>query len=976
MRSFKAFQVRLSQLLAVVLIISGLPVTAPAQDRSVIISFGQPNIWSLEQAHYLLARMRSQNFKLRGKELVDTDLDPNDVTGTRLESIKTMLGVGVGFNQAAGFQNNLATRELNFNQQRRHQLLGLRDLRRAELRAVNDQLAALKVERERLNADTDATDAVKKVKDTEIEQKTLQQTQLNSEVTSLTGEIDGITSPATTLATPTPPTADSTPLANSVADKLLAKDDFLEDISAIPDLNASTKLDNQLNFQYELIAKQLTQLRDEVGPGERLVFLELPQSFYTVPDKANRKLAQVWWRVEGYYEEDEKSKETRGNYVPDECREDDQGDNKLKPNPAAWRKRLGCNPYSALDRPRDKKDLLTNAGWNALSAGNRMTREDMVRVVDLIPRQSALNINEIQDKQKNFNLAGLFTWLSGIGISVDFQRERRLYEQFIQQDIYASAFGKGQSEFGWTFGPRPGTERIAPGLQTTHAILIVPEKAEAIKLRARGCFFPRKGFAPERFPEGGESRNMRCTKDDETQSTFNLVIPSTTENNFWVTGLEYRQVRPGERATVYVHGDYFSPQIGVLVNGVALRRSVGLGQVEMALPRSADGFEPAPTGDFEFVNSKLLILSFIPPLRGDSTPFKGTPRIELVTPGRARIINDLRLVVNGSYRCPEKYDPVMANCPKAKDSAGNDIVPDTPVRYKKLSEPPDLPREHSIWVRLDDQPAMFSDSSPAPVLSVDALKVFPPAPGARTFRAHLSGSKFASGDEVRINGAPVERICVDRSNQVVACDNPRSTGISPHWCRARDTLVACPQMIAPGLLEIEFPATNDPALDVTVIHRDAKNPDKSAFSAKSFPNPLALRVDRSAILEYKAEQKPRPLLKVQLEGFGFHSRLRVGAAGARVVARSDSPTTMVLDLLIHRPRRFLVLNLYDPQTNVPPIPVVINIPASEEQSEDSQEGEGQENAEDGGEQAQQRQQPTQGGGTRRPRVGRPSRTRR
>jgi hypothetical protein len=940
MRALRAFHARLSQLLVVGLIVGGLPFVAPAQDRSVIISFGQPNIWSLEQAHYLLARMRTQNFKMRGKELTDTELDPNDVTGTRLQSLKTALGVGVGFSQAAGFQNRLATRELNFNQQRRHQLLGLRDLRRAELRTVNDQLAALRVERERLNADSAATEAAKKLKDTEIEQKTLQQTQLNSDITSLTGEIDGITSPATALATPSPPDATGTPLPDGVLDKLLSKDNFIDDIGAIPDLNASTKLDNQLNFQYELIAKQLTQLRDEVGPGERLVFLELPQSFYTVPDKANRKLAQVWWRIEGFYEEDAERETARAKYVEPKCQADDQLHNRLEPNQMAWRTRLACNPYSKLDRPRDKEDILNRAGWKELSAGNGMTREDRVRVIDLIPRQSALNVNEIQDKQKNFNIAGLFTWLSGIGISVDYQRERRLYEQFIQQDIYASAFGKGQSEFGWTFGPRPGTERIAPGLQTTHAVLIVPEKAEAIRLKARGCFFPRKSYAPERFPGGGESRNVRCTQDDETQSTFNLVIPSTTENNFWVTGLEYRQVRPGERATVYAHGDYFSPQIGVLVNGVPLRRAVGLGQVELALPQTDDGFKPSPTGDFEFVNSKLLILSFVPPVRSDNTHFKGTPRIELVTPGRARVINDLRLVINGSYRCPEKFNSDLENinCPRARDSSGNHIVPATHVRYKKLPER-DVPAEHSIWVRLDDQPAMFSEHSPAPVLSVDSLKVFPPGPGAMTFRAHLTGSKFTDGSEVVINGSPV----------------------------------ANKRLVTPALLEIEFPATNDPTFDVTVIQRDAKNPDKSTFSTKSFANPHALRVDRSAVLEYQAEHKPRPLLKVQLEGSGFSSRLRVRVPGARVVARADSPTTMVLDLLIHKPRRFLVLNLYDPQTSVPPIPVVINIPVAEEQEDDSgQENEGESNGE--AEDEQQQQQQSMPGGARRPRGRRQPRT--
>src|SRR5439155_15139179 len=167
--------------------------------------------------------------------------------------------------------------------------------------------------------------------------------------------------------------------------------------------------------------------------------------------------------------------------------------------------------------------------------------------------------------------------------------------------------------------PRPGTERIAPGLQTTYAILVVPDTAEALELKARGCYFPRTGYAPNNFAEtqrDSQSNNLQCTADND----FKLVIPSTSENNFWVTGLDYRSVRPGEPATVYVRGEYFSPQIGVLVNGVALRHSVGLAQSELALPKKDNGFGPTPIGDFEFVNSKLLILSFsIPNLKGTPT---------------------------------------------------------------------------------------------------------------------------------------------------------------------------------------------------------------------------------------------------------------------------------------------------------------------------------------------------------------------
>src|SRR2546428_4831790 len=161
----KMFRLLISPSLTLLLFLNGLTLSVTAQNgKPVIISFGQPNIWSLEQAHYLLARLRAQSLGLQRKELGTNDLDPNEINGTRLQTLKTLLGIGVGFNQAAGFQNAQATKELQFNQDRRHQLLALRDQRQAELHTVNNELVALRVDREKMNGDTSNTEAAKKLK--------------------------------------------------------------------------------------------------------------------------------------------------------------------------------------------------------------------------------------------------------------------------------------------------------------------------------------------------------------------------------------------------------------------------------------------------------------------------------------------------------------------------------------------------------------------------------------------------------------------------------------------------------------------------------------------------------------------------------------------------------------------------------------------------------------------------------------------
>lgn len=61
-----------STLVSFALLGGGAVPLAPAQERRPInIRFGHPNIWSLEQAHYLLARMRTRSIDIQGRELED-----------------------------------------------------------------------------------------------------------------------------------------------------------------------------------------------------------------------------------------------------------------------------------------------------------------------------------------------------------------------------------------------------------------------------------------------------------------------------------------------------------------------------------------------------------------------------------------------------------------------------------------------------------------------------------------------------------------------------------------------------------------------------------------------------------------------------------------------------------------------------------------------------------------------------------------
>lgn len=1068
-----------SVLMSLLLVVGGGVPRATAQERKPInIRFGQPNIWSLEQAHYLLARMRARNLGIQGQELADADLDPNETAGTRLRQLRQSLGVGVGFDAVAGLNNELFEQESRFKRARREQLISLRDQRQLQLTETTVQLHALQLDKERMKL-AGAKDPELAFKQLEIDQKTTEKTQLENQLSSMNTELTGLSITATPV-TPNVPTPQNAPPGESVLDKLLGDQKFRDGIANdMPELNASTKLDNYLDFQTELIAKQLTLLRDELSPGERLIFLELPQSLYTVPDKSNRKLAQVWWHVDGYYLNPADAPPLRASAAPDadykrafqglsdecwreikaeEAERTAQHDEEVrrrkeaepgkrhyerrvaaaaedmikkagagadvaalgkaaakkvneeiknevtaalaeKGDPKAQLRRLKCNPYSG-ERPRNRVEILkeierrqtqqyesklaglcekesdkaacvakakAHCQGTELPAGEERkagfcsrdfepeqyyfdvnaanVNNGEIRTIDLIPRQSAFNVNDIQDKQKNFNLAGLFTFLSGFGARVDYQRQRRLYEQFITQDTYASAFGKGDSEFGWTFGPKPGTERIATGLHTTFAILVVPERADTIKLTARGCYFARTGYAPNNFgdtnerslAEGASSSasldpNIQCTADE----TFRLPIPSATENSFWVTGVEYRSVRPGERAVVYVRGDYFSPQVGVLVDGVPLRQTVGLAQVSLAGAPRDNGFQPSPRGDFEFVNSKLLVLAFTMPRNARGEEYKGTPTIALVTPGGGRIINDVRLVVNDSYKCikeqagdPEKPD---TNCPCLAYENG-DKTKSCKVfeRYKRLPEPPGLDRKNSIFVELSDQPALFSDLPKAASLEIGDLKILETDDrGVNT--AYLTGSKFDPSDELLINGARVA--CTKTvggasgdctQEDLVAAAEGRGASVGA-TCSVGGTAVDCPKHLSKNLMRIQFKVSKEPSLDVTIVHRE---PGKDAqVASKQFRNNQLPRVERFTIVEYQKKNKPA-LLKLFLEGVGFSSDQKIDASPSGVSIRQGriiSPTSMALDLELTEQVQFVRLDIKGLDDTKPSTTVVISLP--------------------------------------------------
>lgn len=943
---------------------------ADRKRKPVVVSFGQPNIWSLEQAHYLLARLHMTNLDLQAKALTDDDLDPNRITGTRIQIIKQLLEISAEFDQGKGFENSRIVEKERFNDERRRSLVTSRDQLRDESLKIEIEKNKLISER-KLITDPDSDRA--KELNAQIEEKTNNQAAIDKRADAQDSEIAKLNEPSGSLSSPTPSTTpfDSKRLPTGLLEDLTK--DQLKKLAAPenkdPRLNATTMLDNSVQMQYEIIAKQLTLLRDEVGPGERLVFLELPQSVYTTPGPGDEKMAQAWWHVNGYTRTDPlvrllldmyevEMKWSRIQQVPafqsralqlaeikcplqaEDIPKDLQDDHifgvfaglkcerqiarnslldklyreanslfaRVEQNGArdtsemveAVRRLIQVTQQTrTIEQQGPKKEkegtstnsdlVVKDMGKENLTSGATSTKQEKerheriqqlkldllkilsdeeplrdgppailqnlgtapgaefergiefirlddelaragdsdikrrtVRAVDIIPRQSSLNVNDIQETVKATGILAAFKFLFGFAGQVNFQRQKEQFEQYVHQEMYASGFGKGNRDFGWTFGALPGTNRVAPGVRTTYAALVVPEDAESIILSARGCYFPRKSYQPLDFEDTGHTdwknddhfRNYNCGDDQ----TYIVPVPNGGKaNSFWVTNIDYENGKNGsDFTTVSVRGNNFSAQMGVLINGVPLAPTVGLAQPNL-MPKKlgADNkLVVQPTnncvsdsticGNYERIDAEQIVFSFKMPAN-----YVGTPTITLIAPGKSVDLNSLKNIrIRG----------------KTNDT-------------------------------LDGSAAFMYGRRPE-------IQLLNFTPGAARVRAILTGSGFAANNALFVNGTEL-------------------TGDQK-------------QFRSPILYSFEFDLNADDMVKLTLV-RDAD------IITTSIPNPAALTIT-NAKSHYVSPATNQPgLLTVTLKGSGFAPNLILQVTGGQQQQPLEFVSTKEIRVFITRP---------------------------------------------------------------------------
>ena len=971
-------------LLASLFFVNGLIIPVQAQRRAIVVNAEQPNVWTLEQAHYLLAQMHRRNLDLRATGL--GALDPNEINGLNFEVLRTLVEFGVAFDDAARFNNSLLRPQRQANAERALRLQRRRDELSEDSFNLSRDIARLERERAFATTQEEKDNLAAQI----AELTSLRQTNQTT-IEQLDKDIAGAGAPSGDVqATAPPEPTGANRLPTSTFDESFQEvtRSLINRFNEAPKLNASLRLDNFLQLQYEIIAKQLTLLRDEVGPDERIIFLEMPQSVNATYNKADKKWAQSWWKVAGYTTPRDKTKVTNdkqrslkrleadqtggenesstltgetyspffiaqdfsnrrrfasllkrgrgpltsyivdsfsprtrellGEYRIDElpsaalmnelvrefnelvldkgffessrfrgvalaaetaelANQSPQGEDLLRLNrklleeayPGEIRTIL-INRETITTRKitRDAIDAFGVDGQGSSSRVNyielpdgprsnprdkdaesekEITVEDRsVRTIDLIPRQGSLNVNDIKLRVKSGVLSAVAKFLFGFGASLNVQRQRETFSQFVQQELYSSSFGKGAREFGWTFAPMPGTDRVLSGSKTTYAVMVVPNEAEALIMYANGCSFPRAEYQPIDFEDTLQQRWSDLNNSSRScggRKAFAVPIPGggdETNYDFWVDGLRYVPAAKAERVTLLIYGRNFPSQVGILVDGIPLTQSIGVAQPlirddsQAFADARAELRDGKVLGHFERIDANQIVAVFERPGGRDGAQ----PVLTITAPGKAMILNRLRLRING-------VDQVL-----------ND----------------------------DDTPLLFGSRPAERPFRIDKIDVFKDI-DPRFLVAAVSGAGFKddAGNEtlvkILLNGQDI------------------STG---YYLVDSSTL-----------LRIRVPIPNDATIKVSLLT------STSTIESSPIANPGKLLINNVAVISYDPETETAPsTIVVKLEGSGFSDDVmaylneEAAANALRLAVKSSTEAILKVD----NPDAAVVVILRDTRT--------------------------------------------------------------
>lgn len=562
-----------------------------------------------------------------------------------------------------------------------------------DLKAASDAIRSEDIKIERSHTNVDKAEAEVKESEDQITLLESREGQLSTDIKAASDKQEVATVELTEAQPPDlsggaqDKTNDSTTLVSDALTLLKGEGDFKKGL--VPSFSVSDRLANQINAENELLARQLTMLRDEVGPGKTIVFLELPHTIHAAHKTSKARHVQVQWSINSvclgdpYYLAREVA-----NLWERKMKEKPSGKilegtgSKLLIDAGISDQTLGLQHYQInrisaeletnVDRylnkgvsKRDKKietiaKLLENSINEQLSnpfnykAAACSFKSDVYKgekdnsraaaaqdaiAWDLIPRTNAYNVAEYSAVTRRTSIAGFLSLVTGIGASGQYDRREQRFENFATQNVHATSFGQGESTFGWVFNPKPGAKRVAGGSKTTFAALIVDKRVTNIELKTNSCVIRNtKTIKPNIFESVG-TRDVQC---DKTNDSKIINIPVQASKGFWVNGIDFSPAPSGDAASIVINGLGFSPfQTQVLVNGVALKHFTGAHTSSDSRELIIQNSENL-AGNYEVTSSRKIFINL-----KMKNEFVGTPEITLVSPGRTLTLNNIPMVIRG-----------------------------------------------------------------------------------------------------------------------------------------------------------------------------------------------------------------------------------------------------------------------------------------------------------------------------------------
>jgi len=157
---------------------------------------------------------------------------------------------------------------------------------------------------------------------------------------------------------------------------------------------------------------------------------------------------------------------------------------------------------------RDRKKELLDTTYNL----NCTEGTGIPTVVDVFPRNAAINIVDTRYKDQDINIGWLLSFF-GFGFNGSYNREHLQMTQLLGQSSYITGYGVGQSHFGWKFGIPLGDQVISSDIKRTFALVRVPDSCKSPTVDFDHVWWGR----PEKGPKVDEAATVATKATLEQQ---------------------------------------------------------------------------------------------------------------------------------------------------------------------------------------------------------------------------------------------------------------------------------------------------------------------------------------------------------------------------------------------------------------------------------------------------------------------------